>query len=245
LKNEISHSDLAFLAESRSKVYGFLSQIYLNSPDKAMTNRILDANYEAFQVYWKDPIETPKLVSEGFREIRDFVEASKEILLQDVQKELSVEYTRLFRGIKRFYGPPPPYESVYIKEGVVMGNITVNVLSKYSEVGLKVPDHLKGEMPDHIGFELDYLRYLCEEESKSLKDEKIRDGISLKEKQIKFILEHVVTWVPSFVEIALEHATSGFYKGVLMLTKGFVMVEMAQNKITLELAMDLLSTDFK
>jgi TorA maturation chaperone TorD len=245
LKNEISHLDLAILAEARSKVYGFLSQIYLNSPDKAMTNRILEGNYEAFQTSLKDTIETSKLVSEGIREIMDFVEASKDISLQDVQKELSVEYTRLFRGIKRFYGPPPPYESVYSGEGVIMGNITVNVQSIYSEVGLKVPNHLKGEMPDHIGFELDYLHYLCEEESNSLKDKKIGDGISLKEKQIKFLIEHIVKWVPSFTETALDHATSGFYKGVLMLTKGFVMVEIDQNKITLELVKDLLSTDFK
>ena len=120
-----------------------------------------------------------------------------------------------------------------------MGNTTVNVQSKYSEVGLKVPNHLKGEMPDHIGFELDYLRYLCEEESKSFRDEKMGEATSLKEKQIKFLIEHVVKWVPSFTENALEYATSGFYKGILKLTKGYIMVDVAQNKTTLELIKEL------
>jgi TorA maturation chaperone TorD len=245
LKNEITLLDFAILADVRSKVYGFLSHIYLNLPDKVMTKRILDYNYEAFQASLNDTIETPKLLSEGIREIMDFVKGSKDIPLQDLQKELSVEYTRLFRGIKRFYGPPPPYESVYSGEGVIMGNTTVNVQSKYSEVGLKVPNHLKGEMPDHIGFELDYLRYLCEEESKSFKDEKMGEATSLKEKQIKFLIEHVVKWVPSFTENALEYATSGFYKGILKLTKGYIMVESAQNKITLEIAKELSLTDSK
>jgi TorA maturation chaperone TorD len=210
-----------------------------------MTNRILDNNYEAFQASLNDLVETPILISEGLREIRAFIDSSKDTPLQSLQKDLSVEYTRLFRGIKRFYGPPPPYESVYSGEGVLMGDISVIVQSEYAEVGLKVPNHLKGEMPDHIGFELDYLRYLCEEESKSFKNEKIVDGISLKEKQIKFLFEHVGKWVPRFIENALEHATSGFYKGVLMLTKGFVMVEIAQNKITLELAKAISSSEFK
>jgi TorA maturation chaperone TorD len=225
LVDEVSSKELSELAESRSKIYGFLSQIYMKAPSLDLIHRIYDARFEELLLSFNGLNGLLSEISDGVEIIRKFIMDTRGIEPEEIGRKLSIEYTRLLRGVKRFYGPPPPYESVYLGEGVVMGNITVIIQDIYDRAGLKIPDEHKGEMPDYIGLELDYMRHLCAEEAKTWIRKDSEERTVLKEKQSEFLKEHLGQWAPSFCDNALQHAELEFYKGILMLTKEFILFE--------------------
>jgi anaerobic sulfite reductase subunit A len=225
LAEEVSLKELSELAESRSKIYGFLSQIYMKAPTLDLIQRIYSTKFEELLTSLKGFNGLSSELSKGVEIIKHFIKNTKEIESEEIRRKLSIEYTRLLRGVKRFYGPPPPYESVYLGEGLVMGDITVTIQRIYDEAGLMIHDEQKGEMPDYIGLELDYMKHLCAEEAKSWIRNDIEKRTVLKEKQSEFLNEHLGKWAPSFCDNALKYVQIDFYKGILKLTKGFILFE--------------------
>ena len=120
-----------------------------------------------------------------------------------------------------------------------MGETTVKIKAEYAKAGLTIPDSHKGEMVDYIGLEMDFMRHLCSVEADSWLGGDFDGAVRLRESQSSFLREHLLRWVPKFCETAVTHATSGFYIGVLLLTKGFIEFEGEQIDGTIELAKSL------
>ncbi len=130
---------------------------------------------------------------------------------------LSPEFTRLFRGVSRFNSPPPPYESVYSDNGVLYGASTGRIVEKYRRFHLNARDN---EPPDHISLELDFMRFLCENESLAWKTQK--EGQDLLKEEDAFIAEHLIKWVPSLCDNIRKFDTTGIYAGLADITEGWL-----------------------
>jgi TorA maturation chaperone TorD len=133
----------------------------------------------------------------------------------------------LFRGVSPNYGPPPPFEGLYVKGGNNSHEVLETVLRCYRENGFS-PDPAFQNRPDYVGMELDFLGLLSEREAEALENGD-RSGSSEYLKTIRlFLLEHLGKWCGEFCDRAMVHAKTGFYRGALQLTKGIVSDEVAR-----------------
>jgi len=231
----VTSAELSQLAKARSKAYGFLSLIYLQSPNEDFLQKILDLNFRSFLTSLIVKKGFPKEMAEGLKIVEDFIDKSKKTSPKELLEKLCVEHTRLFRGVKPFYSPPPPYESVYT-EGRVMGESAVNVLKEYSRAGVGVPHKYEREPPDHISFELDFMRHLSQRECSAWRKNNVTDAIRLLEEQQKFIHDHLIRWVPNLCDKVGEQAKIGFYRGIAKITKGFIQFDFDNIKTYIEIA---------
>jgi anaerobic sulfite reductase subunit A len=88
-------------------------------------------------------------------------------------------------------------------------------------MGIQVPEEWH-QPPDYIGVELDFMRFLCEEESRRRDDGEqnaLREAV---EAEKSFLENHIALWVPIFCERMLEEAREEYYLGIAYLTLGLV-----------------------
>jgi TorA maturation chaperone TorD len=222
LNELITASQLSELAEARSKIYGLLSSIYLKIPNRDFVKILVDKNFNMHMVSLSHSANLPREMKDGVKIVEGFIERSKDKSLEELRNALAVEYARLFRGVKRFYSPPPPYESVYIDKGLVMGESTVKVKKKYAEAGVSLTNNFKGEPPDHIGFELNFMRHLCSEEAGAWRRDLQNVALKYLDMESRFLHEHLTRWVPKFCDVVVDEAELDFYRGMAKITKGFI-----------------------
>jgi TorA maturation chaperone TorD len=211
------------LSEVRGSVYSFLSSIYMQPVSYDFTIRVLDEDQYPNLTIMGSLKTLPKDIVEGLEIIKKFVKKSKNMSVKVLQNELAVEQTRLFRGISPKYGPPPPYEAVY-REGRVMGESTQEVLRKYSKAGVHISDE-RSELPDQAGVELGFMQFLCEEEFKARKSNRVNDVTEYLTKEKEFINEHIAKWIPAFCDKVIIQAKVDFYLAIAKITKGFLTLD--------------------
>ncbi len=220
-RGKINTNFLKNLAELRSRTYWFLSTLYLIRPDARF---LRDLRLKLSEVSSK----SDKL-SELIKLIRESIEGD----IQDLSERLAVEFTRLFRGIKKGYSPPPPYESVYRGEGRVMGETTLSVMKFYSEAGFGIIDENEGPQ-DYIGVELKFISMLCYKEMESWKNGKINEGKRYLELEKRFLKEHILQWIPGFCKIIENEAKEEFYVVVARLTEEFIKIDAGNLEVLLD-----------
>jgi TorA maturation chaperone TorD len=145
--------------------------------------------------------------------------------VDELRTGLAVERTRLLRGVKPGYGPPPPYESVYVgsDQGPLM-QASVAVRQAYAEAGVGLPEEVK-DQPDFIGLELDFMRHLTEKEAQAWAAADPEEALKVLEKERAFLEEHITRWIPRFCDVMHQEARLDFYRGIARMTKGFVLDE--------------------
>ncbi len=223
----------AEIAVRRSTIYAFLSRFYNGVPTEDFVARMLT---EGFQKELKALAQLAEgELREGAELLEQFLRLNRERELEKLTEELAVEFTRLFRGIKKGYSPPPPYESVYLGEGRVMGVATQRVMSKYLKAGFALNEEYGGP-PDYIGTELKFLALASYREAESWRKGDRKEALRLLRVQKSFLEEHILAWVPRFCDVMLQEAESDFYRGVAKLTRGYVNLDAEQLKEVLELA---------
>lgn len=120
----------------------------------------------------------------------------------DSPDDLRLAYTRLFLGPGRPVAHP--YESVYI-DGHLVGESTQQVVTCYTEAGLQVC-YTDPELPDHISLELAFMAHLVmQEETDS------EDALTWRERQHRFLDQHLSRWLPSFCERIERSDAHPFY----------------------------------
>jgi len=197
-------TDLSNLAEKRAKIYWFLAEFYNVKPTidflKERRERILNLHYHD---------------DEDLMKLNDFLNKFDDSEIVNLQ----VEFTRLFRGIKRGYGPPPPYESIYRGEQRVCGEWTFRVMTFYHDCGFGVIDDSVGPQ-DHITAELKFMAMLCIKEKESLKQNN-GSSIHWMRKELHFLENHILQWVPRYC-MTIEQENDGFYSAIARLTRRWV-----------------------
>ena len=207
------------VAEARSRVYDLLSALFLELPSLKLLQSIFSAEFERQLSSAASKFETGEM-KQGLKLITSFVAAFKEQPRKEVLKRVSIDRTRLLRGVDPRHSPPPPYESVY-REGRLWGKSTVEVSQTYGRLGVKLPGTWT-EPPDYIGIELDFMRLICLRERKAWQAGSTDKAVEYLEAGRDFLKKHIVLWVPGFCEEMYNRAELNFYKGIARLTGGFV-----------------------
>ena len=221
----ITPKEMGDLAQARSQVYGFLGAIFNRLPDDQFAASLSSPELAAFLSSLGEGEDQSEDMQEGLRLMKAFIGASKGKSANDLKTDLAVERTRLLRGIKPGYGPPPPYESVYAgSEQQPLVEAITSVRQMYAEAGVGLPEEVH-DQPDFIGFELDFMRHLIEKESQAWVESNQSEAKEVLEKELQFLKEHILRWIPHFCDLMLKDAQLDFYRGIARLTKGFVQGE--------------------
>ncbi len=209
--------DRSVLAESRARIYRTLSIAYARPADEQLLKMLR---------FW-GALETeipsaalPAIMKKGLKRLTVWLE--KHGFDSAQVTALDVEYTRLFRGLNRTNSPPPPYESVYGESGLVFGPSTDLVIREYRRFQLKGQAN---EPPDHIALELDFVRFLCEQEAQAWGEDE--GGRGFLEDELRFLEEHLAGWVPTLCENIRKFDTTGFYSALSEVTEGWILCDRA------------------
>ena len=198
------------LAEMRSRVYWLLSTFYLKKPDREFLRELKQ--------------KLPENVGDEFTEAIELIKKSLDDDLDELAERLAIEFTRLFRGIKKGYSPPPPYESVYRGENRVMGEATLAVMKFYNEAGFGIIEEEEGPQ-DYIGVELKFMSLLCYREMRAWEERNVEKARKYMELERRFLREHILQWIPTFCQVVEAEAKEQFYVGVAKLTRRFVEID--------------------
>ena len=216
------------LAQARAKFYQLLGALCFK-PYQPELLRLL-ADWVAKQVTEDSSQTLPPEISHGISLLNDFFLAMQEKTRQDLGEAVSVEFTRLFRGVKKGYSPPPPYESVYREEaGRVFGEVTVEVWRKYRSFGFSPVEELKSEPPDHLGLEMEFMYRLCSLEADAWQEADEQRAHQVGEGEKEFCREHLLTWLPQWRDRISEFDSLGFFRGLAELTLGWVTFDYHHN----------------
>lgn len=146
-----------------------------------------------------------------------------------VPTNLSKEHLRLFVGPGHIQCPP--YESVYRKDrplperGLVMGPSTADVRRRYTEANLNMSKKFT-DLPDQIAVEMEFMHFLCAEESKFTQQGDLQESTKFRKMQEEFLIDHLKPWTNAFADCILKSSNSPFYNAAANLLKEFIQMEL-------------------
>lgn len=216
-------SELAESARTRAGMYSFLANLFNQRPDLELVRRLREMGPEGMRI-GAGQGEVSQEVEEGLREMASFINAIQGQPEEQVEQDLAVDWTRLFRGVSPSYGPPPPYEGVYIEGAASPSDVLQAIMQTYHKFSVDV-DKKAANRPDYIGIELDFLRYLNESEADAWQEGDEEKAFDFQGAQRAFLSRHLGRWVEKFCDRAMEEAKTGFYRSFIRLTKGVLNEE--------------------
>lgn len=141
---------------------------------------------------------------------------------------LAVDYAHVFLGAGTYDKiMAPPYESVFTsEERILMQDARDGALAYYRAEGLELPaDNTTPE--DHLGFELQFAALLAERMAEALEAGEAARAAELADLQRSFFTYHQANWLPALCDAVEEHAQTAFYRGVALVTRGYLAAEEA------------------
>ncbi|MCA9932020.1 MAG: molecular chaperone TorD family protein [Anaerolineales bacterium] len=138
-----------------------------------------------------------------------------------------------------------PYESIFLgTDGLLGGPVTDAVLSQYEQSGFHVDT--SATSPDHIGYELAFLSFLCGAEADAWEDGLGETAVLMQQRQHMFLQRHLLRWLPPLAQ-AIRSQEQPLYTALADLTVNFVADHAAQStaqpSFTLPALPDLLNND--
>jgi putative dimethyl sulfoxide reductase chaperone len=189
-----------------SIVLTFLSRVYLETVDAALMHYLKEQDLFS---HWPLPVDAK--TGRGLGMLRTFVRQ----WTPEHLAEMNQDYTRLFIGLEHTLAPP--YASVYLgKEKIIFDIPTLDIRDLYRRYGL-VSRTTQKEPDDHIGLELSFLQYLCQQAAAS---EQTKSTKNLVQELSSFLDGHLNKWLPDFLELVMKHADTEFYAGIADVTEG-------------------------
>ncbi len=141
----------------------------------------------------------------------------------DLFKSLELEYTRLFLGPHALEAPP--WEMIYVtgrRELFQPGVLDIRAI--YRSEGC-VPAEAPHVSDDHLGIELDFMRFLCKKTVEALEREEDEEATRLEQAQLTFLTKHILTWVPRYLDDFEAAAKEPFYCAVARLLRTFIALD--------------------
>lgn len=233
--------EVAGLHLARQVIYATLAEVFLQLP----TTELLQRQTATGTLVWFPlEIDRPE-VEEGLGLVRQWEASLETKSLTEVVRELRLDYTRLFMGPGKVLAPP--WESVYrTEERLLFREPTMQVREFYRRHGLEVP-RLNREPDDHFGLELAFMAVLAERTISALEKAgepmsqasggtveayrcgkgEVGDGLVevdyLLREQHRFLQEHLGQWVKAFTGDVGQYAATGYYRGMALVARGFVL----------------------
>ena len=219
MRNAVETEKPFAVAQARRCVYEMLSAYYLGLPDQRMVDSIFDPDFDRRLSTVASVFETGEM-QEGLRLISNFISSFKNQSQEEILRRIAIDRTRLFRGISEKHSPPPPYESFY-REQRLRGEGSAEVYRFYSKLGVTLAEEWT-ESPDYLGIEIDFMRLLCQSEEEAWLNSQPEKALEFLGASMDFLKDHLLKWVPSFLDKMYEMADLDFYRGLAKLTSGFL-----------------------
>jgi putative dimethyl sulfoxide reductase chaperone len=214
---------LAPFARGRSSFYAFINTHFMMLPDENFVQQMRQSGWvDAFMAFATDPEVHPEL-HEGWTRILGFLDETKNLPAGELSRILGIDRTRLYRGVSGTFGPPPPYEGVWVNGGQETEKVLGRLMAIYREAGLALGEEFK-ERADYIGTEMDYLRQMTLQEAEAWESGDIRKAMETVHRE-KLFAESLSEWFSRFTTEAWEFAQTDLYRGHLQMVKGFLADE--------------------
>ncbi|MHC1573794.1 MAG: TorD/DmsD family molecular chaperone [Candidatus Syntropharchaeales archaeon] len=162
-----------------------------------------------------DPINYPDL-ARGFDELKAFTSGKADA--RALHQELLSSYQKLFATdndceIKLC-------ESDWVRDKTPESGL-LEIESIYRVAGFEPEGDDALLFKDNVAIELDFMCYLCK---RSIED---RDNLKLYvEKEISFLREHLLNWVPDLCDELIERSDSAYFSAVAKITKGYLRMDL-------------------
>ena len=221
-------------AQMREAIYSFLSAIYLQPISEETLQQICN------ELFLNDLVEV--LPCNATTELQRYLltldtsNLSKEIV------ELRQEYMSLFTVPTGRY--VAPFEDIYRGKtadgqphrGPLLGVRAIAAKQPYREAGAEM-DSVTKELPNHIGVELSFMRFLCDREAVALSaglaiDHNSNDDYTFSQAeiyrayQIRFLREHLNHWFSQLNEEIQKKSNHVLYKTIANITQEFLQQDL-------------------
>lgn len=219
--NAVDRMPLHNLCKIRSQWYWFLARCYTQRPEAAFLREI-QASLEPEA--GNEPVSVP----DNLTHEQNLLHYLAQMLSapdngKDFLTQVGKEYTRLFRGLEKGYGPPPPYASVYL-ESRLMGESTIAIKRYYHQAGFEVIDPELGPQ-DHLGALLRFMAMLAFQQYEALEHKDNTRAEQLANWQEDFFTNYIVSWVPDYCQKLINYCDLPFYRYIAQMTAQFMQQE--------------------
>ena len=158
----------------------------------------------------------------------DFVAKQQVRKTEDVLRDISAEYDRLFIGGT---GPmeAPPCESAYgeratARAAITRGPPTSAVEEFYQRYGMQPPLSHR-DLADNIATELEFMWFLTQREADAWEKGEVETAKELRRAQLVFVDEHLARWLPDFCGRVQSAARTKLYLALAGILWEFLEVE--------------------
>ncbi len=201
------------LASPRRDLYTFLSSAFLRVPTEDLVATVTGGEL-------LDDLES-LFGAQVVERLRRVAEAN--ISYKDIRQS----YMDLFRIPRQGY--VAPFESVFVAKGKTKGKVNMmgpeamRAMQTYLKEG-QAELARGGIIPDHIGVQLEFMRYLCQAELDASDHE---SRTKARATQRRFLEEHLAEWLPKLQAAVGENDPHGFYDGICQLAGRLVDHDLA------------------
>lgn len=207
-------------ALAKAGMYNFFASVLNQRPDTNLVRNLRAIGVQTFLNILDE--EVPPDLETGLSQMIAYLQATDAQPETQVEQDLAVDWTRLFRGVQPGYGPTPPYEVEYLGGSPDTSLALQRLMHEYAAAGAKV-EAGAANRPDYLGLELAFASYLYSREADAwqagdpaLAEERACAALS-------FISRHPGKWIERFYEKAHPEARTDFYRGYLLVLKSILM----------------------
>ena len=204
---------------ARNSMYHYLSKTYELELTSGQIEEMRKKNGPLVGIESLEVLKNKDLIN-GFDRLRRAIADMKNGRVDDVQVKLASEYAGIFLGIRD--GVPHPSESAYLSAShLVFQEPRDQVMEVYRQVGLtKEKEFVEPE--DHISAELGFMAYMAAQTAELFRTKKFSEARRYIDMQSEFLKAHLSRWVPKFCDDIMSAAEIDYYRGIALVTRGFV-----------------------
>lgn len=202
--------ELKILNEKRAEIYWWLSSLFIKELSEQDITHYHSAEIRTFLSGLADE----ESLADDVRSLIDALNRLQD--RQDAQLELAADFCDLF--LKSDRDSALPYASVYTDKGLLNGKPAQQMRELLAAHEVKVDQNLN-EPADHLAIQLDFLAHLVISTNQLEQNSEMNAALQV---QSDFISQHLLTWLPVFVERCTQFDTFGLYAAVARLALAFV-----------------------
>ena len=234
-ENKLGVKEFSEIARARAAFGSFLSIHFNVLPDEKFVRQMRRKEISTMLEVLPTDASTNEDMATGASLMYNYLQETSNDKAGQLSEKLSIDRTRLYRGISPTFSPPPPYEMVWSKEWQDV-SLLQTLAGLFRENSLEISKE-NVDRHDYLGLELEFLHTLALRETAAWEAGKTEKACSLFEEQKKFFSEHLEQWVPDFIQKALEYVKTDFYYGHLLMIRGFI-TEQKELFSTISLVLD-------
>ncbi|MCL1799251.1 MAG: molecular chaperone TorD family protein [Eggerthellaceae bacterium] len=211
----ISTDILVEVLNGRREFYLALAGFYFKPLTQEQIDTMAQTDYSEFGV--GEP-----LIEDGFNDITRFLRKRN----TGTRQMLAIDFTSSFGGAATYKGETAmPYASLYLSEtGLLSQQPRGEVFRVFKRNLLRVID--ENTPDDHLSFMLEFLSIMSERAEKALLEGDAETARGALEESRGFITDQVLTWFDMFSKRAETLLEARFYRGVLKVTKGYLLMDL-------------------